>query len=202
MRFTYVNCPLLGGGAACWGEHGEGEEEEEEEVETMMNDERVNGHTVCYHSVSNTCRNWTATAAQVSGVDCVASLKHGHKLFQPPHFKHQYKGSRKQFGTCTTHFVYIFSSTCSIMTHVSSAKLGGIVFAVGLTVPERLPVPSDFIMGVVGLLGYGTCVSDSVTSAALRKWHSGESVSPLWTRLCSAQDRNGLDWTGPTLLSL
>lgn len=90
----------------------------------------------------------------------------------------------------------LFSCTCSIMTHLSSAKLGGRVFAVGLTVPERLPVPNDFIMGVVGSLGYGTCVSYSVTSAALRKWHSGESVSPLWTRLCSAQDRTGLDWTG------
>lgn len=90
----------------------------------------------------------------------------------------------------------LFSCTRSIMTHLSSAKLGGRVFAVGLTVPERLPVPNDFIMGVVARV-WNMCQlqCDVCSTEEVTQWRV--CFTPMNSALFgTAQHRTGLDWTG------
>lgn len=72
------------------------------------------------------------------------------------------------------HIQYFYNSifTCSIATYSSSKKLGGKLLAVVKTIQKCVRILDDFIMGVVGLLGYGTCCMSQlygVTSAAWRK---------------------------------
>lgn len=163
-----------------------------------MNDERVNGHTVCYHSISNTCRNWTATAAQVSGVDCLASLKHGQELFQPAHFKHQYKGSRKQFGTCATHFVYIIQLYTQHYDTFKQRKVGRESIRCGFNGARAVACAEWFHHGSGGFVRvWNMCQlqCDVCSTEEVTQWRV--CFTPMNSALFgTAQHRTGLDWTG------
>ena len=96
--------------------------------------------------------------------------------------------------------MYIFSFTSAASWHLSRAKLGGIVFAVGLTVPGAVACAEWFHHGSGGFarvwnmcqLQCDICSAEEVTQCWVC-FHPYELGS---VQHSTAQHRTGLDWTG------